>query len=67
MLLPAASNCAVGWPPVIVQGVLADGGGLTPGVASSVAPIGIPIGATGEPGPMPSGEVIPSGDAGEAT
>jgi hypothetical protein len=67
MLPPAASNCAVDWPPVIVQGVLVDGGGLTPGVAISVAPIGIPTGDTGEPGPIPSGEVIPSGDAGEAT
>jgi hypothetical protein len=33
--------------------------GLTPGVLSSVAPKGIPVGATGEPGPMPSGEVAP--------
>jgi hypothetical protein len=31
--------------------------GLTPGVLSSVAPIGMPVGATCEPGPMPSGEV----------
>jgi hypothetical protein len=31
--------------------------GLTPGVLSSVAPMGMPAGATGEPGPMPSGEV----------
>jgi hypothetical protein len=34
------------------------GGGLTPGVFSSVDPIGIPGGPTGEPGPTPSGEVI---------
>jgi hypothetical protein len=40
--------------------------GLSPGVASSVAPIGIPTGPTGEPGPMPSGEVIPSGEPGPA-
>jgi hypothetical protein len=33
--------------------------GLTPSVLSSVAPSGIPVGATGEPGPMPSGEVAP--------
>jgi len=34
--------------------------GLTPGVASSVAPMGIPVGATEEPeGLMPSGEVEP--------
>jgi hypothetical protein len=37
-------------------------GGLTPGVASSVAPIGMPVGATGEPGPSPSGVVEPSGE-----
>jgi hypothetical protein len=35
------------------------GAGLSPGDASSVAPMGIPIGATGEPGAMPSGEVAP--------
>jgi hypothetical protein len=33
--------------------------GATPGVASSVAPSGMPVGATGEPGPIPSGEVAP--------
>lgn len=33
--------------------------GATPGVASSVEPSGMPVGATGEPGPMPSGEVMP--------
>jgi hypothetical protein len=31
--------------------------GLSPGDASSVAPMGIPVGATDEPGVMPSGEV----------
>jgi hypothetical protein len=36
--------------------------GLTPGDASSVAPSGIPVGATGPAGPMPSGDVMPSGD-----
>jgi hypothetical protein len=35
------------------------GSGLTPGDASSVAPRGIPIGETVEPGTMPSGDVIP--------
>ena len=34
--------------------------GLTPGVASSVAPSGIPVAPTGAPGPKPSGEVTPS-------
>ena len=35
--------------------------GLTPGDASSVAPSGMRAGATGEPGPMPSGDVMPNG------
>ena len=34
--------------------------GLTPGVASSVAPNGIPVPPTDAPGLLPSGEVIPS-------
>jgi hypothetical protein len=38
--------------------------GLSPGVASSVAPIGIPTDPTGEPGPMPTGKVTPSGELG---
>jgi hypothetical protein len=33
--------------------------GLTAGEASSVAPMGILVGGTGEPGPTPSGEVMP--------
>jgi hypothetical protein len=37
--------------------------GLTPGDASSVAPRGTPVGATAGAGPMPSGDVMPSGDA----
>lgn len=60
-------------PPMPEHGVLAanpsgdapDVVGLTPGDASSVAPRGMPVGATAEPGPMPSGEVMPSGDPGE--
>jgi hypothetical protein len=35
------------------------GSGLTPGDASSAAPKGIPVGGTGEPGPMPNGDVAP--------
>jgi len=38
--------------------------GLTPGVASSVAPMGIPVCPTGALA-MPSGEVIPSGGRGD--
>ena len=35
--------------------------GLTPGVSISVAPSGIPVTPTDAPGPIPSGEVTPSG------
>ncbi len=35
--------------------------GLTPGVASSVAPSGMPVPPTGEPDPNPIGEVTPRG------
>jgi len=35
------------------------GGGLMPGIAISVAPIGFPVGPTGDPGNMSSGEVAP--------
>jgi hypothetical protein len=35
--------------------------GLTPGVASSVAPSGTPVAPTGAAAPIPSGEVMPSG------
>jgi hypothetical protein len=33
--------------------------GLSPGDVSSVAPRGVPVGGTAEPGPMPSGDVAP--------
>ena len=36
------------------------GPGLMPGVGSSVAPMGTPVAPTGEPGPIPSGEVEPT-------
>jgi hypothetical protein len=52
--------------PVTVHGVplaviptVPLGSGLTPPVASPVAPKGIPVGGTCEPGIMPSGEVAP--------
>jgi hypothetical protein len=48
----------VAMPPT--SGNVPDIVGLTPGDASSVAPMGILIGGTGEPGPTPSGEVMPS-------
>jgi hypothetical protein len=59
--LPALEQLAM--PPI--DGNVPDVIGLTPGDASSVAPIGIPSGATGEPGPKPSGDVMPSGGPGE--
>jgi hypothetical protein len=45
---------------VMLEGMPVEALGLTPGVASSVAPSGIPVAPTGAPGPIPSGEVIPS-------
>src|SRR3984893_9153827 len=39
--------------------IAAAAAGLSPGDASSVAPMGIPAGETGEAGAMPSGEVAP--------
>jgi hypothetical protein len=41
--------------------------GLTPGDDSSVAPRGIRVGGTGKAGPMPSGDVMPSGEVPGAT
>lgn len=49
---------------VIVIALEADGLdviGLTPGVASSVAPSGTPVTPSGAAAPIPSGEVMPSG------
>jgi hypothetical protein len=38
------------------------GAGLVPGAVISVAPSGMPVGATGEPEPMERGDVALSGD-----
>jgi len=43
-------------------GDVPDVNGLTPSDVSPVAPRGIPVGGTAGAGPMPSGEVMPSGD-----
>ena len=51
---PMPAHCAMTPVP--------DVDGLTPGDASSVAPRGTPAGATGEPAPIPSGDVMPSGE-----
>src|SRR5438270_2252738 len=45
-------------PLIAFCGTMPANAGLTPGDESWVAPIGTPIGATGEPGPMPSGVAI---------
>lgn len=44
--------------------VVGQGNGLSPGEASCVAPMGIPVGATEEPGVMPSGDVAPMAGVG---
>ena len=49
------------WPAVGPSDAAPATVGLTPGEESSKAPSGIPVGATGAPGPIPSGEVMPSG------
>jgi hypothetical protein len=49
-------------PGAAPSGDVPDVIGLTPGVESSVAPMGIPVRGTAGAGPMPSGDVIPSGD-----
>jgi hypothetical protein len=48
-------------PVMALCGTLPASAALTPGVMSCVAPSGTPTGATGAPGPMPSGDAIPSG------
>jgi hypothetical protein len=56
-------------PPMLEHVVMLPGAapngdviGLTPGDESSVAPMGMPVRGTAGAGPMPSGDVIPSGD-----
>ncbi len=45
--------------PFPVIPIVPAGAGPSPGDATSVAPMGIPVGGTGKPGAMPSGEVAP--------
>ena len=59
MPLPIVDGYGLGVGPFPVIPIAPVGAGLSPGDASSVAPMGIPAGATGEPGAMPSGEVAP--------
>jgi hypothetical protein len=60
----AAADCDVGPAPPEqpIVPIAEDGAGLVPGVVISVAPSGMPAGATAMPGPMASGDVAPSGD-----
>ena len=65
---PPSNSGAAAWdvgPPGLEQSVapiVEDGAGLVPGVVISVAPSGMPVGATGTPGPMTRGDAAPSGD-----
>jgi hypothetical protein len=59
-------NVQAGLVPV-VEPAAVDIIGLTPGDDSSVAPRGIRVGGTGKAGPMPSGDVMPSGEVPGAT
>jgi len=56
---PAPEQAVVDIMAPCASGLMAPG--LTPGVASSVAPSGIPVVPTDAAGPIPSGEVMPSG------
>jgi hypothetical protein len=66
--MPPPSNVEVdaAFVPVVVQPVLADGAGLMPGAASSVAPRGMPTGPTRVLEPIASGVAL-SGDGALAT
>lgn len=63
---PEVEDCVVAPRPEHVESIVmlprgdVPAVGLTPGVASSVAPSGIPVVPTGAPGPIPSGDVTPS-------
>jgi hypothetical protein len=65
--LPMAADAGADEAPAHaapIMGAAPDVIGLTPGVASSVAPMGIPVCPTGALG-MPSGDVMPSAGRGE--
>src|SRR5215471_4639571 len=65
--LPMAADAGTDEAPAHgapIKGAAPDVVGLTPGVASSVAPRGIPVCPTGALG-MPSGDVMPSAGRGE--
>ena len=59
--LPPMLEHGVMLPGAAPNGDVADVIGLTPGDESSVAPMGMPVRGTAGAGPMPSGDVIPSG------
>jgi hypothetical protein len=60
--LPPMLEHVVMLPGAAPNGDVPDVIGLTPGDESSVAPMGIPVRGTAGAGPMPSGDVIPSGE-----
>ncbi|WP_147155143.1 hypothetical protein [Reyranella soli] len=65
-VVSAPDEPAVGQVIAMLPGIAIEdtsGSGPMPGEASSVAPMGIPVGPTGVPGPRPKGDVTPSGDA----
>jgi hypothetical protein len=60
--LPPMLEHVVMLPGAAPSGDVPDVIGLTPGDERSVAPMGMPVRGTAGAGPMPSGDVIPSGD-----
>jgi hypothetical protein len=61
---PPMPEHALALPVVSASGEAPTTSGLVPGVAIAVAPRGMPVGATGAPGPMPSGDVMPTAGVG---
>jgi hypothetical protein len=64
-VLAAPKDACGSEPPMplhVVSGDVPDVIGLTPTVGTSVVPRRRPVGGTGAPGPMPSGDVMPSGE-----
>jgi hypothetical protein len=64
MVVPPPSNSGVAvWdvgPPALEHPIVGEGVGLIPGIAISVAPSEMPVGATGTPEPMVRGDAAPS-------
>jgi hypothetical protein len=64
-VMPPSNNGVAVWdvgPPAVEQLIVEEGAGLVPGIVISVAPSGMPVGPTDEPGPTAKGEFALSGE-----